>query len=202
MDLGKEQPQMTKPMRGEPGIFPKRLQETRLERPFDVKFASAVLRFCKGDIIDIGAGVGALVHWLRANGKQAIGVDGTVGIERISQGAVKRCDLSKADDCVSYHNFADTGIFIEVGEHIEAKHEQQVIGNVCAMPRKRLIVTWAKPGQRGYGHVNCKKASDVIAIFDKRGWAYNGRQTRLFRGVCPRPWSRRVLIFEREKPND
>ena len=128
-------------------------------------------------IIDIGGGFGQHVRFLRKLGYDAYGIDGTEGIDVLTDGDVRHFDLS-LPGVGGYRNSADWGLFIEVGEHIPAKYEDIVFDNVSAMPREGLIVSWAPQEARGVDHVNCHEIEYVIERFWERGWLLDDYATK------------------------
>ena len=49
---------------------------------------------------------------------------------------------------------ADWVICLEMGEHIPNRFEPMVIANLHAHNTRGVILSWARLGQPGYGHVN------------------------------------------------
>ena len=131
-------------------------------------------------VIDIGASIGAIVKELKDLGYESMGIDGTPGIEQLTDGLVQWADLT--GDCSRFHGIADWATFIEVGEHVPQEFEQQLIDNVSKIPRKGLIASWASPGQqfRGY-HINSRTIEYVQGEFTRRGWVIDEQATKLIR---------------------
>ena len=136
-------------------------------------------------IIDLGAGCGHFVKHLRTEGYQCSGVDGTPDIWTLSNGQVRQFDLVVDDPKFLIQercNWAwDWALFSDVGEHVPREHEQQLIDNVCKIPKKGLIVSWGFPHERGYRHVNCRTQVYVACEFAKRGWWPDDELTTLAR---------------------
>jgi hypothetical protein len=145
----------------------------------------------KASVVDIGAGTGRLVKHLRERGFNIVGLDGTPGIETVSEGMVMECDLT--GDCSKFKSYADWGLFFEVGEHVPVEYEQKLIDNVSSIPREGLIFSWAIPGKKGFGHCNCRPVEYVVSEFAKRGWKIDESATRLVGASRNRARSMTVL---------
>lgn len=59
---------------------------------------------------------------------------------------------------------------IEVLEHIPKEYEHVAVDNIVKNCNNYLFLSWAKVGQPGHGHVNCKNKEDVISLFESKGF--------------------------------
>lgn len=126
-------------------------------------------------VIDFGCGDGYYLDQLHKEGfKYLIGVD---GIKSTNHKCIMEADLSVP------HTFPWRGyvISLEVGEHIPAEYEQVFIDNICRHCSQRMVISWALPGQRGLGHVNCRPNEYVIGEIEKRGFQFNKHATDFLR---------------------
>ncbi len=57
---------------------------------------------------------------------------------------------------------------IEVLEHIPKEYEHIAVDNIVKNCNDYLFISWAKIGQGGHGHVNCKNKEDVITLFESK----------------------------------
>ena len=57
---------------------------------------------------------------------------------------------------------------IEVLEHIPKEYEHIAVDNIVKNCNDYLFISWARIGQSGHGHVNCKNKKDVIALFESK----------------------------------
>ncbi len=146
-------------------------------------------------IIDIGASIGRYFPYFEEAGYKVSGIDGSVGIEKITNGKVRHFDLT-SPRVHDLHGIADWGLFIEVGEHIPKEFEDTVIDNVCQMPREGLIVAWANEGAVGRDHVNCHDEEHVIKQFCFRRWFVDWELTRLARSKL-RKKSHHTLVIRK-----
>jgi hypothetical protein len=146
---------------------------------------------------DLGCGTGGYLKVLAEHGfSKLVGYDGEVPHPRLF-GNVQRCDLTVPQ---TWHDPSDT-ICLEVAEHVPAEHEAQLLDNICSSVEGggRLVLSWAKRGQAGHGHVNCKDNSEVIYQMSLLDFHYLDRQTQEARkSVTTLPWFRDTLmVFEK-----
>ena len=128
-------------------------------------------------VMDCGAGEGHYVKWLRGNGHNAVGVDGTEGISEATGGLVDHLDLTQPESFSAGEIQADAAICIEVGEHIPKKLESVFLDNVANSAMHQLFISWALPDQPGRGHVNCRTTEWVTSEIVKRGWELDEEKT-------------------------
>lgn len=190
---------------GGTGVFDERFSSRR-EWKIDAGLALALgwlfppcsgLRF----VLDVGAGGGAYVRWFADRGYAAGGVDGTPNIFKISDGQVIEFDLSSYNERLPDLVFGQVvdvfgAICIEVGEHVPPQYAGAVFDNLAATRAATLVVSWATPGQRGRGHVNCLKPNAVALQMLARGYRLDER-TDEARSMAGRPWRDKLLVFER-----
>jgi hypothetical protein len=161
-------------------------------------------------VADIGAGAGGYVLMAsKLPGVLAVGVDGTPGIEQISGGFVREVNLAS----VQLTNWVfwtwedrfkqvkrttlDVAWFIEVGEHIPKICEQIVFWNLWRSNAATLVVSWATPGQRGRGHVNCRSSEYVANRLGESGYVIDDEATANARRSAGRGWDRKLMILRR-----
>ena len=114
-------------------------------------------------VLDVGAGKGRYVDYLRKNHSlHAVGVDGIANIEALTNGLVRHHDLTRPfEPCAVY----PLVMCLEVGEHIPWKHQHTFLSNLnCSVhpTQGTLVLSWAPPGQFGSGHINNR---DQMALF-------------------------------------
>lgn len=180
-----------------PGAFTSRFASRRRWR-FDGNLAVAIAALLDpaDSVIDLGAGVGLYVKALRTLGFDASGLDAITGIEELSGGAVCYADLAKPL-VTARHSWA---ICIEVGEHIPEEFEPIVLNNIANAATKGLVVSWATPGQRGRGHVNCRSPEYIIEALAQRGWELDRSATERTRELSGRTWRTKLLVLQRVQP--
>lgn len=92
----------------------------------------------------------------------------------------------------------DWVLSLEVGEHIPAEYERVFVENLHRHNRDGIILSWAVPGQGGFGHVNEKPNEDVIEMVCGYGYRHNRAVSTWLREVSTLRWFQNTLmLFER-----
>ena len=160
-----------------------------LQRAIQMSLAGGVRH-----VVDIGAGVGKYVEWLRDECRvEALGLDGIPGVGDLSNGLVEECDLTGV---LSQREF-DLGVCAEVGEHIPLELTEQFIANITSIVALRLLVSWAVPNQRGRNHINCQSPEWVANAFGRHGWQLQWDATEQLRKIAGKGWDHKLLFFHR-----
>lgn len=161
----------------------------RFRYNLDTKFADGLVKLVGegGNMLDVGAGGGRYVSYLRSRNVRAEGVDGVPGIHNMTQGLVEQRELTKPFVPCREYRFVTC---LEVGEHIPWKRQHVFLSNLnCSTHATNgtLILSWAPPGQFGSGHINNRLARELH-------WALTANHscdgTRNFSGCAlhaPRP---------------
>lgn len=179
------------------GSYPARRARRRVNMIPSLHF----LRVCEvtipktSTVIDLGAGAGRYVIALRDLGYQITGLDGCKEIAAITAGLISCRSL--AVPCQDLYGRYDWAIFTEVGEHVPKEFEPVLVDNVTSIATSGLLVTWARPGQRGYGHVNCRSKEYVTQLFHLRGWKLNEEKTERAASVCSARMKHKIMVFTR-----
>lgn len=155
----------------------------------------AVLPDTPQRIVDMGAGIGTYVEALADQGHFAAGVDGIEGIAQLSGGRVLEFDLTEP---ITWNPPADWCLSVEVGEHIPEHLQHHYLDNVARAATRGLILSWAYPGQRGRGHINCRPESWVREQIELRGWTLDQQATELAKQTAGGGWARKLCIFRRD----
>lgn len=155
------------------------------------------------NIVDLGAGAGCYVDAINEAGYQAVGVDAA----EVDHPKVYHLDL--VEECLEPKFYFDAFdsievewcLFLEVGEHVPQKYEYRLLNNVCDS-MNRGIISWASPGQRGRGHVNCRTPQYVASEFARRGLFVDEDKTMLMRSFLNnkegRSYRDRVMVVTRD----
>jgi cyclopropane fatty-acyl-phospholipid synthase-like methyltransferase len=151
-------------------------------------------------VFDFGCGTGAYVRYLKDIGfRNVTGVEGRSLINfEISEEEVFIQDLTTDFDLIARGHV----ICLEVAEHIPSEYTSAFIENITKHVDKNcfLILSWAVPGQDGYGHVNCKQNEEVIRELYFHGFELNQVKTAEAREVIEGPYAyfkETILIFQR-----
>ena len=164
----------------------------KIHREFAKSIMCPIPAGCR--VVDLGASFGTLVKQLKDAGYDAFGVDGTPGIEELTNGLVRWADLT---DCPELEGAADWAVFTDVGEHIPPELEKKLLDNACRVAKSGIVVSWSNRHGSHWGHVNCHDEKWVIEQFSKRGWAFDSIATVEAQNVWKR--NRRVpWVFRRE----
>lgn len=155
----------------------------------------------RASVLDLGAGAaGPYVEALCARGdRYCRGIDGSPNSEQLSGGLVKTGDLT------------DTGIIqkvwpgrtfkwaisIEVGEHIPQEWLGYFLHVLTHAATDGLIVSWARPGQRGKGHVSCRSPEWVANQLARMEWQLHDPCTIRAREIAGGGWSKKLLVFRK-----
>lgn len=158
----------------------------------DPGLAKALADVLQGhSVIDLGCGDGFYVRELRAAKLEAVGVDGNPHTSKITNGLASVVDLTDREAAIETK---DAALFLEVGEHIPDNHAKTVIANVSRAATQRLIVSWAPPGQRGVGHVNCRPREWVVVQMRREGWEPDEETSAMLRNAATLWWFKKNII--------
>lgn len=159
----------------------------------DPRIGPAILDVLKPkSLVDLGAGAGLLVRWLRGAGVAAVGVDGIDGVEERTGGLVLQHDL-RFQAAVPVMQCATC---LEVGEHVPGENLPQFLNNVAMAATDIIAVSWSNDGVRGRGHVSPRRVEWVVAEMQSRGWPADWVMTRQLRRRAGRGWQR-VVVYSR-----
>lgn len=187
------------------GEFTKEHQaRRRRRRKLDTKLVDAI-DACTNSIrpvIDLGAGNGEFVLEMRSRGYLAIGVDGSDGCDEASAGCVIQDDLVAPRRLTPENmgvlvgcNLPPIVTCFEVGEHIPAEYEDDFIATIAGVKPSALFISWAVPGQRGRGHVNCHTPEYVANRLGMVGFRLNELAMATVREIAGRGWNKKLLAF-------
>jgi hypothetical protein len=175
-------------LRGYPGGW--KLEDALKEHAFSLELAYWINDILKKDdeiisICDIGAGPAFYSMFILANSDIDVFPYDANPIDA-SFLQVDYWDISSTEfGFVGCYNFPhDATICLEVGEHIEPQYESVVLDNIANSASKKIIMSWAIPGQGGFGHVNCQPNDYIIAQMEARGWKHNPEQSDFLRARC------------------
>ncbi len=86
---------------------------------------------------------------------------------------------------------------LEVGEHIPAKYEAELLDNITRACGSKLIMSWAIKGQPGIGHINCKNNDYIIKEIEDREFEFDKELTTKTRKKIEEDtyWFRNTLMI-------
>jgi hypothetical protein len=166
---------------------------------YDRKLSHAILQFFKRNLVyrvkDMGCGDGSYIqHWNTAPYMLARGYDGNPNTLELTNGWGVRADLT--DERYPFINSQWT-VSLEVGEHIPAEHARAFLNNLCRGTSHGIIISWAVPGQFGYGHVNCQPNEWVEDEMRRRGFIRDKDAETTFRYAAKISWFKNTLMVYR-----
>jgi len=113
---------------------------------------------------------------------------------------VRFADLSRPlPEAVPAFDFV---LCLEVGEHIPPAQEGVLLDNLVSRAKRGIVLSWARPGQNGTGHVNERPNDYIIAQMEERNWLHRPRASFALREAARFWWFRQsIMVFEpEEKP--
>ncbi|MGH9361146.1 MAG: class I SAM-dependent methyltransferase [Thermoanaerobaculia bacterium] len=179
------------------------LEEAKAYHHHSPSLARLLARFLPRNesVIDLGCGVGFYADHLERKGFEVYAVEGTEGIQTIA--LFKRIisfDLSRPID---FTLPLSSVISLEVGEHLLPEQEEVFLDNLCKFCRDRLVLSWAVPGQGGYGHYNERTNDAIICRLFDRDFILDARGTDFLRQSFDHreaPYFRNTLMTFRRIP--
>lgn len=166
---------------------------------FDIDLCGEILRFLHEKeiktVADLGCGNGEYSKVLIGNGFEVFACDGNPYTEELTGGIGKVIDLAKPINIDKY----DWVISLEVGEHIPAIYFYTFIDNLCNAAKDGIILSWAIPGQIGFGHYNLQPNSVIKRELEKRGFYFDDYMSKRFRENSHYFWFKNtIMVFERD----
>ena len=86
----------------------------------------------------------------------------------------------------------------EVAEHIPKEFEQIYIDNVTRYAKDGIILSWGRPGQGGFSHVNNQPFEYVKAQLSKRGFKQDIEASRQIKENSTFSWFKNNLNVYRK----
>lgn len=92
-------------------------------------------------------------------------------------------------------------ICLEVAEHVPAEYESTLLDTLDAACHDRLVLSWARRGQGGTGHVNCRDEEEVVPRLERYGFRLDAPATAKARseGGQDLEWFLRTVMCFRRK---
>jgi hypothetical protein len=165
---------------------------------FDRVLAHELGLFMRGkSVCDFGCGTGKYVHWLRRSGLECDGYDGNPNTYELSLGACHTLNLAEPFHLAQRY---DAVICLEVAEHVPKQYETIFLDNLARHAKEMIVLSWAVPGQKGDGHVNCHTNSYAICKLWQRGFRFQPTATLSLRAHCSLPWfASTLMVFSKTR---
>jgi tetratricopeptide (TPR) repeat protein len=177
------------------------LEEAKKCHVHSPSFANLLLSiFPKEDgVIDFGCGLGYYAAFLRDHGYTVSAIEGTEGINEISLfKGIRTFDLSQP---LSFTLSPSSVLCLEVGEHLLPSQEGIFLDNITKFCKRKMVLSWAVPGQTGHGHHNERPNDYIISQLAKRGFEFDKEQSSYLREnyVRREAWwlYRTLMVFNR-----
>ena len=155
------------------------LSNQLLDRGFAIALGDI---FAGMSVVDIGAGYGQYGHFFDEafTGPRRIryiGVDGAQGVEAATDGFVRSIDVALPaihDESLR----SDWVMSIEVAEHIDHEDGEAIfLYNLDNLNTRGVVLSWAREGQFGHGHVNERNEDYVLCVMQLLGYDYDEEQS-------------------------
>lgn len=151
------------------------LSNQYLDRGFAIALGDI---FAGASVVDLGAGYGQYGHFfdeafIGPRRIKYVGVDGAHGIEAATGGFILSVDVAlPVIDDESLRS--DWVMSIEVAEHIGHEDAEVIfLYNVDNLNTHGVILSWARVGQLGHGHVNERNEDYVLCVMQLLGYDYD-----------------------------
>lgn len=148
-----------------------------------------------GSILDLGCGVGRSLDYFLSKGIDAVGVEGSaLAISKalhperiIKYNLEKELKLDRKFDLVWSFEFV---------EHVRPMFLDNLM-RTFSNHSDKIVMSAARPGQRGDGHFNEQPEGYWIEQFRKYGYVLDGGKTETLRGIGE-IFAENMLVFERK----
>ncbi len=158
-----------------------KLEDAIKEHAFSLELAYYIGKLIeKFDCVyDLGCGPGFYAQFLRERGMCVWAIDSGDN-EDISIFT----DIDKQDILTFNSGERQVVLCLEVGEHVPKENESQLLDVICRHATDMIILSWAIPGQQGFGHVNNQPNDYIIKQMKERGWRIDIEQSNHLRKHC------------------
>ncbi|XP_047736464.1 uncharacterized protein LOC108676514 isoform X2 [Hyalella azteca] len=126
------------------------------------------------------------------------GFDGGFAIEEVSGGFIAHADLS--EEGLWLGRKWDWVMSVEVGEHIDPKHEGHFLDNLVRHACAGILLTWAVEGQRGHFHVNNHNNDYIKQKMLDRGFVSDEEAEKRLRARSIGYLANTSMVFRRKNP--
>ena len=167
----------------------------------DEKLSAAMVPlFNTGTVAGFGDGGGGYKQKIEEAGlvQRYDSFDGAPFCDKTTNGSVKYLDLSIPVYGLPLYDWV---LSLEVGEHIPKKYEHIFLDNIVRHARNGVVLSWATPGQRGHGHVNCRSMEYIKNKLDARGFYHDANNSQHLQQNCKYSWLRNNVNLYKRKPD-
>lgn len=168
----------------------------------DQRLVPVLIEFLSGKFVgSFGDGPGRYKQLLKDSGKlkDYHAYDGAPFCEQTSEGRVQFLDLTLPQYGLPLYDWI---ISLEVAEHIPPQFERVYIDNIVRHAREGVILSWARPGQDGYSHVNNRPFEYIKPLMESLGFTYDESGSVKLRNAASFQWfQNNINIFRRTNIN-
>lgn len=158
------------------------------EHKTDTKLVPVLAKFFQGKYVaSFGDGPGRYKQLLSDSGllKGYDAYDGAPFSEKTSEGRVMYLDLTLPQYGLPLYDWV---MSLEVAEHIPKEYESIYLDNIARHAKEGIILSWAKPGQGGFSHVNTRPFEYVKAAFEKLGFEHDAQNSDMLKKAASLEW--------------
>jgi len=121
--------------------------------------------------------------------------DGAPFVDEATGGRVRFLDLAVPQFWLPVYDWT---VCLEVLEHVPARHEATAVDNVVRPARLGVVLSWARPRQNGFAHVNARPPDYVVAAMQRRGFRVDDYWTTKLRDAATFAWFQfNVSVYRR-----
>ncbi|XP_052795656.1 uncharacterized protein LOC128228396 isoform X2 [Mya arenaria] len=166
----------------------------------DNNLVAALIELFTGKFVgSFGDGPGRYKQLLIESGKVKgyDAYDGAPYCDVTSQGRVQFLDLTLPQYGLPVYDWA---MSLEVAEHIPEKFESVFINNVVRHAREGVVLSWARPGQGGYSHINNKPFEYVKNLMNDLGFSHDEQASQKLQTAASFDWFKHnTNVFRRKQ---
>ena len=144
-------------------------------------------------VLDVGCGTGISLDYFKGKGISVRGLEGSA----LAISKARNAPLIRQHDLNEPINLGETFDLIwcfEVAEHIHPRYVSALL-ETLTNHGDRILLSAARPGQGGTGHLNEQPPEYWIDLMNKRGFA-SPDETEQYR-TLPDHFAANILVFER-----
>ena len=136
-------------------------------------------------VVDVGCGFGyALSYFTEDLGLDGVGIEGSSKVTECSplKDLIIVNDYEKSSPALPKDKIFDFAWCCEFLEHVRRDNLDKIFDTFLKC--KYVAITFARPGQTGHNHVNCKNESYWVRNFEDRGFSMELKLTEKLRKEC------------------
>ena len=111
--------------------------------------------------------------------------DGAPFSEYTSEGRVEFLDLTLPQYGLPVYDWV---MSLEVAEHIPKDYERIFLDNIVRHAKEGVVLSWARPGQKGHSHVNCQPFEYVVKSMESLGFTHSPEESQKLKKSAELPW--------------